>query len=127
MTEITPRDDPHKSATINPHDAILIDDDPNIRMLWSMAADMADIKLLCFANTKDFELVMSDLNKQQPIYIDSSLNEDEPGEVRAKHYFELGFETIYLMTGYDPEHFKPMHWIKAILGKSPNFEFLETI
>ena len=36
----------------------------------------------------------------------------------TKILFEQGFNSIHLCTGYSPEDFAPMPWIKSIRGKA---------
>ena len=62
---------------------------------------------------------MSDLDLSTPIYIDSSLRHEMRGELVAKEFFEAGFRTIYLTTGYQKAAFGNMPWIADIVEKSP--------
>ena len=55
------------------------------------------------------------------IYVDSNLGNGVKGEEIAKQISDLGFENIYLCTGYRSSDFAKMPWIKDILGKDPQF------
>jgi len=35
----------------------------------------------------------------------------------AKNLFELGYKNLYLATGYEPDQFSHVTWVKAIVGK----------
>jgi hypothetical protein len=41
------------------------------------------------------------------------------GEEISKKIYEMGFKDIYLATGYEPNAFPAMPWIKGIIEKEP--------
>ena len=61
------------------------------------------------------------MTKDIPIYIDSNLERDIKGEELAKTLYDQGYTNLYLCTGYPPETFGKMPWLKAIIGKEPPF------
>lgn len=97
--------------------AILIDDDLFMHELWQMTAP--DKSILCFTDPKIFFDKISEFNKDVPIYIDSNLSEKLKGEEVAKEIYQQGFKNIYLATGYSPNHFPKMDWIKEVRDKTP--------
>jgi hypothetical protein len=43
------------------------------------------------------------------------------GEEIAEKLFDMGFNNIYLATGYDADYFSDIPFIRGIVGKSPPF------
>ncbi|MBI5139338.1 ATP-binding protein [Candidatus Nomurabacteria bacterium] len=110
-------------------EAVLIDDDDLIHMIWNSAAKNAHIKLLTFKKPSQFFKNATELNKETPIYIDSLLGNDEhgtelKGELIAKDILAIGFKNIYLVTGLMSDEFKRMKWITGVLDKNPPFKSL---
>jgi hypothetical protein len=102
-------------------DACLIDDDPLIEMVWKTAAGDRQKSLQCFSKADDFLATCQNLDSNTPIYVDANLGDGVSGVEVSKQIFDLGFENIYLCTGYDPTDFPPTPWLKGILGKDPVF------
>lgn len=100
-------------------DAILIDDDPLIHMMWAASARRHGLRLDLFSSSAEFRTAVPSIDRATSVYIDSSLSGGEKGEALAKELSEMGFTELYLATGYSPEQFPPMPWIKGILGKEP--------
>lgn len=103
-------------------DCVLIDDDPMNHMVWNLSATRHRKMLQTFTAPDAFLAIAAQLQKQTPIYIDSQLGETLKGEDVAKTIHALGFENIYLATGYRATDFAPMPWIKGISGKRPPWE-----
>lgn len=103
--------------TIKRH--VLIDDDQLLHLAWEDQAQSSNIDLVCFSSSKDFFQNAPSLNRDSIIHIDSSLQEEIPGEQTAKEIYSMGFKEIYLTTGYEENDFPPMPWIKKIIGKTP--------
>jgi hypothetical protein len=74
-------------------------------------------KIVVFNNINDVNREITNFDCTTPIYIDSELGESIRGEQYAKYLYELGFENIYLATGYHNSYFVPMYWIKEVVGK----------
>lgn len=64
---------------------------------------------------------MNNHDKHTVIYIDSNLDTEIPGEIYAKELYKNGFKDIHLSTGYPPDKFKSVFWIKSVVGKIPPF------
>ncbi len=102
-------------------DAILIDDDPLVQMTWEFAAKQAQKNVMVFRTIAEFEAALSTLDLSTPIYLDSSLGPGIRGEIYARELHAKGFSEIYLATGYSPDQFPAMPWIREVVGKSPPF------
>jgi len=111
---------PHIAENTSP-DLILIDNDNLILNVWEYSARTHNKKILSFNNFFDAEKAIQGFGRSTPIYIDSDLGDELPGEEYAKILYEQGFRQIYLTTGYEPSSFKSMYWIKSIVGKTPVF------
>lgn len=102
-------------------DYIFIDDDKTLCKAWELKADFCNKTVLCFNSVQAFETVMTSIPRSTPIYIDSNLGNDEPGEFASKKLYDAGFHCIFLATGkHEMEIVKPA-WIQAVVGKSPPF------
>jgi hypothetical protein len=55
------------------------------------------------------------------VYIDSNLGNKVRGENVAKELADLGFQELYIATGYSAENFSHVTWVKGIVGKDPAF------
>ncbi|MBI4369692.1 MAG: HAMP domain-containing histidine kinase [Elusimicrobia bacterium] len=98
-------------------DAVLIDDDPLVRMTWKMAAKRAGKNLLAFVSVEEFFEKAGSVNHNAPIYIDSRLGNGVKGEEESQKIYKLGFKEIYLATGENPEKFAHLKHIRGVLGK----------
>ncbi|MGD9643604.1 MAG: sensor histidine kinase [Elusimicrobiales bacterium] len=98
--------------------AILVDDDPLVRMSWSLAAKKYGISLRVFKNSEEFRAVSAELPKDAAIYIDSDLGEGIKGEQIAAELKERGFTDLTLQTGHDARKFSGLNWLK-VAGKEP--------
>jgi hypothetical protein len=101
--------------------AVLIDDDSLVHLTWLESARENHAELMTFKSPQDFFDAAPDLEPNTPIYIDSDLGRGLKGEVVAKDIYSLGFENIYLASGFPAEHF-PAHefpWIRNFVGKEP--------
>lgn len=107
----------------NNNTIVFIDDDPTMRMVWSLAAAEANKVIHTFASPEEFNKKIGDFDKNSVIYIDSELHGQLRGEEYAKILHKKGFNSLYLATGYPKETFSNMPWIKSIVGKMPPFHF----
>ena len=106
--------------------AILIDNDPLVRLTWEKSALKCHITLRSFASVEAFLKKLheapEDFSKDTPIYIDSHLDDGIRGEEEAENLYKLGFTTLFLETGLPAEKWNndPCHqYIKKIIGKAP--------
>lgn len=102
-------------------DAIVIDDDSLIHELWQFAAKRSGKTIVMFYSTEEFLVYCSNVivDRTVTIYIDSNLSNHVKGEVLAKAIYDLGYASIYLMTGEEKHHLKEYYWLKDIQGKMP--------
>lgn len=103
-----------------PHnpDCVLIDDAAVIHDIWLFQAKLAQKNLLCFESPLEFERLMDWIPYSTPLFIDSSLGHGIQGQEIAKHYYDLGYEIIYLATGHSKKEFGQLPWITGIVNKS---------
>ncbi len=108
-----------KLKIINNNPSILVDDDPLVRMIWEHAAKEKKIKFKTYQSSKEFLRDIKDINLSSKVYIDSNLGNDEKGEELAQHLHSKNFTSLYITTGYEPEEFNSLTFLKGILGKTP--------
>lgn len=117
---ILPRaDEPDAAPAGGPASAVLIDDDPLVRMNWSVAAKRAEKTLKAYPDTSSFIKEAEGLPRNTPIYLDSDLGEGVRGEDKARELAALGFTELYLETGHDPASLPVLPHLKAVRGKEP--------
>ena len=77
-------------------------------------------KLLFFTSSIAFLKELPSISCETEIYIDSNLSAGEPkGEDLAKELFDRGYRNLFLTTGYSPDRFSGVSWIKKVTGKEP--------
>lgn len=101
---------------------ILIDDDKLIHMSWKMEAAKNNVNLICFFSIDEFLQQADIFAKDTYIYIDSNLADNIKGEVESEKIYRLGFEKLFLATGYNASDIKKPNWIKGIVGKRAEFK-----
>jgi signal transduction histidine kinase len=99
--------------------AVLIDDDAMVHMNWEDAAERAGVELKAFRTPAEFLAALETFSKTTPIYIDSALGGDVKGEELAADLRQKGFTDLCLATGYPPERFAHLPWLKVIGKESP--------
>ncbi len=102
-------------------DAVLVDDDPLVRMSWKMVAKQKGKSILLCSSVVEFREKIEALDRSTPIYLDSNLGEGVRGEEFALELSSLGFTEIFLATGYDSGDLGPLPGIKGVIGKDPPF------
>jgi signal transduction histidine kinase len=102
-------------------DGILLDDDDLVHACWAMDAKSKNKKLIGFQNVDEFFARADEFDFSSPLFVDSNLGSGLKGEVVSKRAFELGFKNVYLCTGYEPDSFPTMPWLKGIVPKDPQF------
>ncbi len=100
---------------------ILIDDDALLAATWQIQARSVNKNIAVFNDIESIMNIIHSYEKNTAIYIDSDLGNNKRGEEFAKTLYMMGFNNIYLTTGFDREDFPPMFWIKDIIGKLPPF------
>lgn len=100
---------------------ILIDDDKLFHYSWQLKATKMKIDLRCYTSVDNFITASSEVPQTSAIYIDSNLENDISGEEEAKRIHDLGFQNIWLCTGYTDIEISKYPWIKGIISKKPPF------
>lgn len=99
--------------------AILIDEDPLIRLSWQMRANDLKKEIATFSSASEMLEKHHLFPKETPVFVDSDLGNNIKGEYLDKHIHEIGFQNIYLATGYPADKFERLPWLKGIVGKEP--------
>jgi FixJ family two-component response regulator len=102
-------------------DAVFIDDDDLMHLVWSQDAEKCNINLKCYKDPDTFLYEQSQYEKTVLVFIDSNLKLNKKGEDYAKDIFDAGFTNIYLASGYSDINIKDYPWIKEVVGKRPTF------
>lgn len=100
-------------------DAVLIDDDPLVRMSWTVAARRAGKELRVYADAAAFLADAPGLPRSTTLFVDSDLGGGSRGEREAEGFLRLGFSDVHLETGEDPAAFAGLSHIKSVRGKEP--------
>ncbi len=104
-------------------DAVLIDDDPLTRAVWTAAAKRAGKSFKAYGDAgaflADLDISAIAVSKDAPLYLDSNLGGGIKGEDVAEELSRLGFSNIRLATGYDPSQFAAAAHIREVVGKEP--------
>ena len=103
-------------------DAVLIDDDTLVHLVWRMSASQKGKNVLVFSRVEEFENNSFDLDVNVPIYLDSQLGEEGLGEDLAERLQAKGFTNIFLCTGFSKDMIKNHQLIQGVVGKEPPWE-----
>jgi hypothetical protein len=104
-----------------PKTVVLIDDDELMHMSWKREGKKANVEVLTYYTIESFIEDCHHYHKTTPIFIDSNLSGEIKGEVESERIKDLGFDDLFLATGYSRDHLDKPIWIKGIVGKSPAF------
>ncbi len=99
---------------------ILIDDDDLTRATWESKAKRAQLPFQSYRDIQSFKEIVSTLDKNTTIYIDSELGEIK-GETLAQELHEMGFTNLSIASGHPPERFKQFTFLKSIISKKAPF------
>lgn len=100
---------------------VLIDDDKLMHMSWTLKAINAGKLLTTYYSVEEFLESNTAPSENLIIYIDSSLSKVSRGEIEAKKLTLLGYNNIYLSTGYLDLKQENYPWLKGIISKTPPF------
>jgi signal transduction histidine kinase len=100
-------------------DIVLLDNDQLVRMTWEMRAKKSNKKILCLTSYAELKTHLKSLDRNTIFYIDVHISDNEDGVQVTKDLFDQGFANLYLATGYEPEKFAHVTWIKGVVGKTP--------
>ncbi|TBR21238.1 HAMP domain-containing histidine kinase [bacterium] len=107
------------SGTRERWDAVLIDDDPIVRQIWTFAAESAGKRFLTFSSPAEFLREAERIGRASPIYIDEQLGEGVKGHEVSIRIHARGFSDITLATGREVAPAADLRYIKAVVGKEP--------
>jgi hypothetical protein len=105
-------------------DYILLDDDDLIRSTWKINAESHGHLIKIYSSNSELMADITTIDNSTRFYIDSNLGINKlgieiKGEDVAREIFKLGFENIYLATGYEPDKFSTLTFLKGVVGKDP--------
>ncbi|MBI4371050.1 MAG: HAMP domain-containing histidine kinase [Elusimicrobia bacterium] len=100
-------------------DAVLIDDDPLVRLNWRTAASRAGKTLRDYPGVPEFLAEAGEVDPRTPIYLDQELGNGSKGTEEALRINECGFTEIYLTTGHSAANLRPAACIRDVIGKEP--------
>lgn len=96
---------------------VLIDDDKIICSMWKLEAKNKNVSFCSYSSVEEFINYHKTHDLSTHIYIDSNLGKGLRGEVESEKIYKLGFEKIYIATGYDKDELSQSSWIVEIVGK----------
>lgn len=106
----------------SPHlEFVLIDDCPITRANWEITARVMGKRIATFDHPEAFMKTIDSVPKNAKLYVDVNLSDGIRGEDVSRELHAKGFTNIYLATGAQPDDFKNLWWIKAVIGKDPPF------
>ena len=103
---------------------VLIDDDELVHMTWKRRYKEHGIELNTYFTIDDFLKESKLYSSETPIYLDSNLGDNIKGEVDGIKISNLGFNNMYITTGYSSDSIDKPTWIKKIIDKSPELTIL---
>lgn len=101
---------------------VLIDDDSLMRSTWSTYGKLAGYNVSTFENLDEFLKVKSNFQTPTPIYVDFKLGNNITGAEVTRQLADLGYENLFIATGYDDLNINDFPWVKDIVGKMPPFK-----
>lgn len=108
-----------RRAGLTTCDAVLVDDDPLVRLTWKSVADRQGKALRAYDTVEAFLAESGSIDPRTPVYIDHELSGCRKGAEESKRLHELGFELVYLSTGHEPEKFAGIGHLAGVVGKQP--------
>lgn len=108
---------PHLYHTKTDVDYVLVEDDEFIRKLWCIEAQNSDIRFTSFESSKQLLDNLNELSRSTSFYIDSDLGNDDLGEELARKLYQLGYNNLFMASGYGPDHFNHLPFLKGVTGK----------
>ena len=98
---------------------ILIDDDKLVHINWSSYCQKNRIPFRGYKSIDDFIADSEIFDEATWIYIDSNLGNGIKGEIESEKIFNLGFQNLFLATGYQKGDIDKPSWIKEVYSKGP--------
>ncbi len=98
---------------------VLIDDDKLIRYNWELKFRAKNIQIFTFSSIEEFLSCSSDFDKSIFVFIDSNLGNEIKGEIASREIYDLGFQNIYIASGYTKSQIDLNFWIIDVVPKNP--------
>lgn len=109
-----------KSKSLKHYDAVIIDDDELVHLVWKAVSREKGKSIECFYGFSEFEEKMNSISLESPIYIDSHLGRTR-GESFVPRLKQHGFRTVAVCTGdVDLLQKRTVHGV-PVYGKDPIF------
>ncbi|MBY0517526.1 MAG: HAMP domain-containing histidine kinase [Bacteriovoracaceae bacterium] len=102
---------------------VLIDDDELVHMSWKREGKKSNIEVSTYYTVQSFLDNFHQYERATKIFIDSNLSGNIKGEIESEKIKSLGFDDLFLATGYSKDHIDKPAWIKDVVGKSPTHLF----
>ncbi|KAB8033272.1 ATP-binding protein [Fluviispira multicolorata] len=99
--------------------AILINDDSLIKMVWHLTAIKQNKKIVIYKNLEKFLDNLEMYDHGTSLFIDIDYLNKNSGNKKVLQIYNLGFKQIYLITGQNPSLFIPAKWVNAIVTNEP--------
>lgn len=99
--------------------AVVIDDDPLIHHVWSMAAKQRGHHYMHIKDPNTAQGEVEAVDKMTPIFVDYNLGPSHRGDVLTRCLVDAGYQTVFLMTGEDECNLPAMPWLAGVTGKEP--------
>lgn len=99
---------------------VLIDNEPYNHEYWRYAAKRRGKKIMCFTSLKAFMDDEGVVDKKIPIYVDLNLGA-ESGINISKQLYDLGYQKVYITTGFINFDIKQYPWLSGVIDKTPPF------
>ncbi len=96
---------------------VLVDNDPLVRLNWSITAKQRNIDLQLFSSSKDLLQALPTIASNTAIYIDDDLGEELRGADLAIKLHQQGFSNLHLCTGHEASEFVEMTFLQSTRGK----------
>ena len=106
---------------------VLIDDDDLIRMTWEMVSSNRGDTLCFFDSCTAFIEGQKKPSKENPIFIDWSMSEENLLRSFIRELYEQGYQKLYITTGFDPSTIEKPAEIQKIVSKEYPEEILNTL
>ncbi len=101
------------------YDAVFLDNEEILRRGWEVEAKEKGISLL---STDSIQVIKNSLKKfgsYTQFYIDHNLGNKNSGLEVCRWLWSMGFREIFLATGYEPQNYRNISYIKSVVGKRP--------
>ncbi len=100
-------------------DAVLLDDDELVHLVWDAVARRSGGNLIHYYEPEKFLDGIESLDRKSIIFLDAHLGNGVSGEGLVPKIHEMGFEKIYITTGYEAERFDRISGLSGVVGKEP--------